>query len=161
MTILTESKLKEMTAISNAVDYKNLEPFVEIAEEFYLKPVLGSEYYDSILDDIENNELIDDDLKLVNEYVLPVIAYYSWYESAPFIYMKTENKGLVKKFSDNSNSIDSQDFKMYRQSILDKAVMYSNRLKRHLYDNKAFYPKHKVSSDSMGKSNSAGFFLNY
>jgi hypothetical protein len=160
-TILTTDKLKEMTAISAAVDVNLLQPFIEIAEEFYVKPVLGEDFYNDIVDSIEDGTLSGDILTLVNNYVYGTIAYYSWYEGLPMLYIRVEAKGLVKKFSDNSNAIDSNDFKLLRQSILDKCVMLKTRLEKYLYNNKELFPLYEKTCEPQGRSNSTGFFLKF
>jgi hypothetical protein len=159
--ILTVDKMKELTAISQAVDVNLLTPFINIAEEFYVKPVLTDDFYDSIVDDIEEGTLSGDTLSLVNTYVIPLCAYYSWYEGLPMLYIRVEAKGLVKKFSDNSNSIDSNDFKLLRQSILDKCVMLKTRLEKYLYENRSKFPLYANSCEPMGRTNSSGFFLKF
>lgn len=149
--ILTPERLKEITSISDAIDVKQLTPYIQIVEEFHLLPVIGEELYATIINGIENGDLDAENESLMNKYIIPFIAYYSWYEAATFLYIKTENKGLVKKFSDNSNSLDSYDFKMYRQAILDKAIMYKSLLQKQI----------SVACNPKNSSNSSGFFLNF
>lgn len=151
-TILTTNKLKEITAISNAVDVNNLLPFISIAELFHVKPILGDELFEEIVLGIEDNNLSADLTKLVNTYVIPTSAFYTWYEAAPHLWLKTEAKGVVKKFSDNSSSIEGNDFKIYRQSIYDKAIHYSNLLRKEVQ---------KKDECRVKTANQTGFFLNF
>lgn len=152
-TILTVDRLKENTNISNAVDIKQLTPYISIVEEFHLIPIIGDEMYSKIIYNIEENTLEGELEELVNKYIIPFVSFYTWYEASTFLYIKTENKGLVKKFSDNSNSLDSYDFKMYRQSILDKAIMYKSLLQNKLRKDNITNPKKS--------SNSSGIFLGF
>ena len=150
-TILTTTKMKDITFISNNIDNKYLLSFIEMAETFHVQPLMG-DLYEDILIKIDDDNLTADDIKFLDRYVYPCIAYYALYEAAPHLHFKTENKGLVKKFSDNSDNIDSAEFKIYRQSVLDKAVMYANRLRKILDDRDVCRPK---------TNNSTGFFLNF
>jgi hypothetical protein len=162
MTILTPDKMKDITALSSAVDVNLLQPFIEIAEEFHLKEVLTEDFYDEIVESIESNTLSGDTKVLVDKYVIPCIGYYAWYESSPHLYVKSEAKGLVNKFSDNSTAIDSVAFKAYKQSIYDKALMYRNRLQKYLNDYQGLFPTYQRNCGiNNTKSNSTGFFMKF
>lgn len=160
MNILTTNKLKELTTISNALDIDALTPFIDVAETFHIKPVLSEAFYEDILIKIEDGEVTEELNTFLESYVYPSIAYYAWYEASPTLWMKTENKGIVNKFSDNSNSIDANSFKIYRQSIYDKAVMYSNRMNDYLRNNPTkfdVYAKHC----NIKRKNQTGIYLGF
>jgi len=50
------------------------------------------------------------------------------------------NKGVVQQSSDNSQVAPMEDFKQYRQEILDKANFFTNYLLTFLSANKVVYP---------------------
>lgn len=152
MTILTTDKLIELTSISDAVNADTLLPFIEMAETFHIEPIMG-DMYETYLNKIYDNNLDDNDEKFLKKYVYKAIAYFAWYEAAPHLYIQSEKKGIVKKFSDNSNSIDSNDFKIYRQSIFDKAVKYANILTIQIEKDSC--------EENVRTKNSGGFFLNF
>lgn len=160
MNILTCDKLKEITSISKGLDCSLIEPFVSIAEEFHIKPILGDELYEVILNKIELNELDNEYLILVNKHLNYAISYYAWYEASPHLLMRTEAKGIVIKDSEQSNGITTSMLKEYRQSILDKAIMYKNSLKKFLIKNKDVIIEYTDNSKYTNKS-SQGFFLGF
>lgn len=158
MNILTCEKLKEITSISKSLDCSLIEPFIEIAEEFHIKPILGDELYEVILNKIETDTLEDEYLILVNKHLNFAISYYAWYEASPHLLMRTEAKGIVIKDSEQSNGITTSMLKEYRQSILDKGIMYKNSLKKFLIKNKDVIIEYTDYSNYTNKS-SQGFFL--
>lgn len=161
MNILTCDKLKEITSISKGLDCSLIEPFISIAEEFHIKPILGDELYEVILNKIELNELEDEYLILVNKYLNFAISYYAWYEASPHLLMRTEAKGIVIKNSEQSDGITTSMLKEYRQSILDKAIMYKNSLKKFLIKNKNVIIEYTDYSDNYTNKSSQGFFLGF
>ena len=160
MNILTCDKLKEITSISKGLDCSLIEPFISIAEEFHIKPILGDELYEVILNKIELNNLDNEYLILVNKHLNFAISYYAWYEASPHLLMRTEAKGIVIKDSEQSNGITTSMLKEYRQSIIDKAIMYKNSLKKFLIKNKDVIIEYKDYNNYTNKS-SQGFFLDF
>ena len=160
MNILTCDKLKEITSISKGLDCSLIEPFISIAEEFHIKPILGDELYEVILNKIEMNNLDNEYLILVNKHLNFAISYYAWYEASPHLLMRTEAKGIVIKDSEQSNGITTSMLKEYRQSIIDKAIMYKNSLKKFLIKNKDVIIEYKDYNNYTNKS-SQGFFLDF
>ena len=160
MNILTRDKLKEITSISKGLDCSLIEPFISIAEEFHIKPILGDELYEVILNKIELDELDDEYKILVNKHLNFAISYYAWYEASPHLLMRTEAKGIVIKDSEQSNGITTSMLKEYRQSIIDKAIMYKNSLKKFLIKNKDVIIEYKDYNNYTNKS-SQGFFLDF
>lgn len=159
-TYLTIGRIKELTAIVKSVDPTYIEPFIEVGETMHIVPVLGLALDSELKTAIEQGTLSGNNETLVVNYIQPASAWYSFYESTPFLSIKAFNKGLVKQFSDNSTSIDREELRDYRQSILDKAVFYRNKLIDYLNNNKSLYPNYRTDNAcGVPKSNSTGIFL--
>ena len=159
-TFLTTDELKSFTAISANVDVSLLANFIPIAEQMYVEKVLGLALTTDIKTTIDSGSLPANYQSLLDEYVLPTCAWYSFYEASPFLLMRAEAKGIVKKSGDNSTSVDQKEFSIYRQSILDKASFYKNRLIDYLEDNKSLFPLYRSENEPRpNKTNSSGIFL--
>lgn len=161
MTILTTDKMKEITALTSSVDTDLIQPFIEIAEEFHIKSVLGDSFYNHLLIKIKDDNLNTDERRLVDNYIVPCASFATWYEASIHLYTKTVAKGVVHKYSDNSEVIESDTFKLYRQDIYDKFVMYRNRLLKFLRNNPTMFSEYTDDKRTIKKSNSTGFFLNF
>ena len=146
-TFLTISQLKEMTAISKNVDVSYLEPFIQTSEEMHVLPILGTALTSELQGEIEAGTISGSNETLWVQYINPCSAWYSFFECSPFIHTKAFNKGLVHQFSNNSNSIDFDTFKNYKQSIKDKSTFYRNRLIEYLSDNAELYPNWRVDTN--------------
>ena len=155
-TYASFNDIKEYTPLSDNMSEDVVVPFIGMAETFHLKPVLGSNLNDSLLEMIDNDTLSGVSYTLVNEYIIPASVWYSYYESIISIWLRPSTKGLTKAFSDNSSAADKKDVEMFRQDAWDKATEYKNRLIDFLNDSDDFPEYGKCSAK---KSNSTGIFL--
>lgn len=161
-TFLTVDYLKEITPISLAVDVNTLMPFVSVGETLHVYDILGTALKDSLLTMIENHTLSGNSEILVEDYIIPCAAWFSFFEASVFIIYRSENKGITKKFSDNSQALDKDEFAIYRQAILDKAQFYRTRLVDYLENNQTLFPLWRCSSTNpinASKGNGSGFYL--
>lgn len=146
-TFLTSEDLKDFTPISKNVDVSQIENFVEIAETLYIIPIIGEALYTDLISKIETGVLTGNTITLV-DHIKNASAWYSFFEASTFIRTKSTNKGIVQGFSDNSQVVDLDDFKNFRQSILDKATFFTNYLIKYLEKNKLLFPLWRSSDDN-------------
>jgi hypothetical protein len=160
-TFTTVDIIKQDTAISSAVSPSLIEPFIKSAEIFWLKPVLGETFYNELLNEIDDDTLSGHNKTLVYDYIIPASNWFTYYEAVPFIAYRAEAKGLTKKFSDNSTPLDKKEYESYKQSIIDKAHTWKNRMIDYLYLNQSYYPLWRDTCDNifLNKHYSGGIFL--
>lgn len=160
-TFLTVDYLKEITPISSALGDQTslLLPFISVAESMHINDVLGIALKDDLLSKIENNSLTGDSLTLVENFIIPTSAWYTFFEASTFIIYRAESRGITKKYSDNSQALDRQEFANFRQSILDKAVFYKSALVAYLEANKSKYPLYRSDCGVIKTGNSSGIYL--
>lgn len=165
MNLVTVNQIKNSTSISKQIDESIIENYIPIAQRFHIKPVIGNDLYDSIIDKIKNNELSGVYKTLYDDYIVPSVTYYTLYEGAPFFWIRTENKGLTIKYSDNSETISIDQFNIYRQSFEDNAIMYLNDLKDYLEENREHFEEldNKSQGDDYNwkDTNSSGLFIGF
>lgn len=156
---ITTNELKEFTAIAQSVDVNLLVPFIDIAEQMHLYPILGTAMVTEFKTQIEEVTLTADNETLLNEYIIPFDSWATFLEAAPFLLFRTNGKGITKSFSDSSQSIDRFELSVYKQAIIDKVSFYKNRLVEYLQANKTKYPLFCPDTGATIKSNSTGFWL--
>ena len=142
-TILTTEKLQEITAIAKSLgdNTELLSSYIEVSEEMHLRNgCLGVALYDDIISQIENNTLSGITQTLVEKYLYQLSAWYSYLEASPFIIYKANAKGFTKQFSENSQSLDREEFATVRQSISEKATFWRGVTVAYLDKNKASFP---------------------
>ena len=157
-TFATVEDVKTETGISNATSPELIAPFINTAEVFWLKDTLGAALWTELKNAISGDTLSGDNYTLVYQFLIPASVWFSYYEASVFIMYRGEAKGFTKKFSDNSQALDKKEFELLRQSILDKAQTWRNRMIDYLEDNLTLYPNWRVNADCnfSGKHYSGG-----
>lgn len=164
-TYLTVDDLKSYTPISNNVDVSQLENWIPVAETMHIVPVLGTALDTALKTEIEATGTLTGDNYTLLRHVQNASAWYCFYEASTFLRTKAMNKGITQQYSDNSQVAPWEDFKAYRQDILDKAMFYRNYLITYLTDNKALYPLWRSNdcddecNDSYSKEFPSGIYV--
>jgi len=156
---LTLEYLKEVAPITQALANQTdlLLPFIEVGESMHVFDLLGVALKDDLISKIESQNITGNTQTLIENYIIPCSAWWCYFEASIFIIYRSESKGITKKFSDNSQALDRQEFANYRQSILDKATFYSNRLVKYLNDNQDKFDLYRSSSaNQINRSTSFG-----
>ena len=157
ITYVTVQDIKEYTSVSKNISPEILQPYIKMAETFHLRRVLGENLDNSLLAMISGDTLSGSSYTLVQEYIIPTSIWFSYYEALPFVWTRSNAKGLTKGFSDTTSALDVKEYQMIKQELWDKAIMYLNRLIDYLNDNVTTYPLY--GNCSAGKSNSSGIYL--
>lgn len=155
--MITAEDIKDYAPISAAIDPQLLEPFLPLAQSFHLRPVLGTSLYNDIITQISGDTISEANFELLNDYIRPMLVWYAYYEALPFIWSRTNAKGITKGFSDTTESLDKKEFELLKQEILDKAVAFKNLMIDFLIQSDD-YETFKAEG-SRTKSNSSGIYL--
>ena len=124
--------LRQRSTVEGNVDYDKIKPFIIKVQDLYLQQRLGSDFYNKLNDKIIFGTLNADEEELINDYIKPMVAEYSYYESLPFLNFKLTNKAISKQNSDNSQSSGMDEIKYLRSILKNNAEFYDNRLFKHL-----------------------------
>lgn len=145
---ITTQYLKDNTVINSNVDQELLQPYIEIAQDVRIEPILGTDLYNKLKSDIEGSTITGNYKILLDDYVQKCLAQWSLYEGLPFLEYKLTNKSVSKKSSDNSTPSDLDEIKYLRQGIRDIAEYFSQRISDYLCANQSLFPEYTSNSDS-------------
>lgn len=157
---ISETKVKQDSFISDAVDAKIIDRTIIEVQDIYLKPLIGSALYDDIAARIEAGTVASGSpnyTTLLNSYIHPVLIQYIMAEMQIVNTYKMANKGLLTKSSDNAQPASMNDLLKVAETIKNKAEYYGQRLIEYLCANEATYPvfRSETSSDSIHPKKSA------
>jgi len=145
--LISETYIKENSTFNQNLDIKELlTPNIPVAQDMHIQPVLGSNYYDIILERYKNQTLTENEIKLV-EHIKPVLLYRACELSVPMITMQMKNKGLMSQSGENSESANQSGMVYYRNELINRAEFYSKRLTEYLEDNKNLYPEYTTNNN--------------
>lgn len=157
-TIISIEQMKELTSISENVDVELLRPFLFTAQEMYIRPLLGDSMMDDLVNDAQSGGTKYE--FLIENYLYFPLAYATWHSAAPFLHYKTQKKGVVKQYSENSDNVTVEEFGIYAQRIENLMTYYLDRAKDYLEENEDSYPLYKRDLQ-IGGGNSSDIFLDF
>ena len=136
---VTEAWLKKNTPITANVDVTDVTPWVQVASDLEILPILGTHFYNIILSAYNAQTLTNDQILLV-EKIKPAIAWKAAELSVYGLTYQLKNKGLQKQSGDNSEAVDIEETKFGMSHYEQMSRFYSNQLIKWLKANKNLFP---------------------
>ena len=163
---VSDTYVKKKSIISGSVDPDSMLQFIETAQDMHVQNYLGTELYRKLMLLVSNGTIIDsansDYKDLLDDFIKPMLAWYTQAEYIPFASYTLSNKGLFKHSSDNASTLDREEIAGLANRANDKAVFYTNRLINFLCDNSTLFPEYNDTTEDMSPdkdANTAGFYL--
>lgn len=136
---LTENRLKDFTTVLGNVDINLISPLMITVSDMWIKPRLGSYFYNDIL--VKYNAQTLDPLE--TELVSIIQNAMLWRLAADISLTasyQTTNKGIQTQNGMNSNNATLGEVSLISKHYTQKAEFYDARLVNHLTINKATFP---------------------
>jgi hypothetical protein len=143
---ISESKLKDSTAINLNVDVDILLPFVREAQKLYVETALGTDLTQHLKDKIIAGTLAGADKTLVDDYIGDMLPGYSLYHAIPYLRFKVENGNIYSKTSETGTSLSSEEAQHLREEVLNTASYYRERMIDYIRNNTASFPAYSTNS---------------
>lgn len=137
--LISEELLKLFSPISANVDIDKLIGFVQLAQDFYIVPILGTPLVEELQEQIENGTLTNENKALILK-IAPSLSLWTNYLSVRSLSYSFTEKGLTKENSENSASLDRKEIADLIYDIKDKADMATELLVRYLCSCSELYP---------------------
>lgn len=139
LPLITESLFKQYSPVTANTDVSEFVPYIGIAQELHIEPMLGEQLMLELKEQIEANSLSAENSELLLR-IAPALSFYAVYQALPFHWAAIVNKGLTIRESENSKGVDIKDLAQLRQWIKNDADTLKNQLYDFLVRNKADYP---------------------
>ncbi len=137
--LISEELLKLHSPITSDVDIADFVPYLVIAQDLYIVPILGEPLTNELQQQIESNTLTAYNSDLVVK-LAPVLAFYTVYQGLPFHWASIVNKGITIRESENSKGIDMNDLAQLRRWVKDDAERFTALLIEFLCKCRTNYP---------------------
>lgn len=129
--IISEDLLKRYSPISANVGVSKVFPYVLLAQDFFVRPILG----DALLNDLQiavaNAQLTDSDKALIIK-IAPMLANYTTYLALRSLAYSVTEKGLTKENSENSAALDRSELGDLKMELKQTAEQCAELLVRYL-----------------------------
>ena len=145
---VSANRLKRDTAIGGSVDDDLIRPYVYMAQQRWILPVLGTDLYNKICNDIDTGSVAGVYATILNDYIIPATVQYSFVQLVPFLRLRFVNNAVVIMNAESSQAATYDDLKPLMDQAHDMAQFYRQRLIDYLCDNSGSYPEYSSNTGS-------------
>ena len=153
---ISENWIKTNTPLPSNMDVHEIYPFYKVAQDKYIRDILGDALYNRLSDGIINNNLNGDEVTLL-ELIRPSLGYYCVYEAMPFLATKIKNIGVNQTADDKQTNAEAARVKELRQEVLNNAQYYLVRVEKYLCHNHSLYPEYVYTNEDVNPNKHRGY----
>lgn len=143
--------LKRKSIIDGNVDADKLVQFVEVAQDTHIQNYLGTDLYNKLqtlitggtIDDVANADYKN----LLNDYIKPMLIWFSQSAYLPFAMYQISNGGMYKHTSENSESVTLEEMRALLNRVTETAEFYTRRFVDYMAYQSATFPEYNSNSN--------------
>lgn len=139
-TIINEKWLREFSPIPLNYNMKELHNYIKLAETIWVEPVIGHTLYETLLNEVADNDLSDVNSTALVEAIYPYLAFAVAYEALPMVWAHISEVGITKGKSDNSDSLDLKDMTYVQQHLRTQVEARKDYCKKWLCERTESFP---------------------
>ena len=143
---ISESKLKDSTAINLNVDVDLLLPYVRQAQKLYVETKLGTDLTKKLKDEITDATLTGAYKTLVDDYIGDMLPQWSFYMCIPFLRFKIENSNIFSKTSETGTALSTEEAQLLREEVRNTAEYYTERMIDYVTNNLSSFPEYSTNT---------------
>lgn len=129
--------IKSITNLPQNVDDALITNFIAIAQDKYVVFCIGSGVQYMLQSQIQNGTITASTINqtLLNNYIMPCLAYSCMVEALPFMWAQLKNKGITLSKSEFSDQITRDDLEYLIQQYRNISLNYYQRITQYLLEN--------------------------
>lgn len=139
IALISEELFKISSPVTANTDLTDFVPYITIAQELHIEPILGEPLMTELKEQIETDTLTPENGDLIIK-IAPALSFYAVYQALPFHWAAIVNKGVTIRESENSKGVDIKDIAQLRRWIKDDAETLVSQLVTFLCNCRANYP---------------------
>lgn len=141
--LVSEQRMKDWTSLDNNIRIDVLTPSILNAQEVYIQDTLGTPFFNRLKEGVRLNDLTVDEETFLRDLVGPTLMQYALYMLLPNLKYKFVEKGIVSGSSEETDSTSLEELQYLRESTLDTAQFYDERMKTFLKDYPNMFPVYR------------------
>ncbi|MAL49717.1 MAG: hypothetical protein CMH18_08170 [Methylophaga sp.] len=143
---ISTNRLKKDSSLGGSVDDDLLLPYILMAQDRYILPVLGTDLYNKLISDVNNDTLTGNYLTLLQTYIQPALVQFSYAVILPFLRLRMVNNAVVTMSSEQGGSVSHEDLKPLINSAMDMGEFYRERLIDYIRNNTGLFPEYSTNT---------------
>lgn len=141
-TLINEAYFKEFSPIPDNYNIKDIEPYFKVAEEIWVKPLIGVPLYENLLEEVNTNNVSPENSTLLL-MLYPYLAFAITHEALPFISYHLSEVGLTVGHSDNSTAAPVSGINLISTRLRSTLETLKSNFKKWLDEHSDNYPLYK------------------
>ena len=143
---ISTDRIKKDTALGGSVDDNLLLPYILMAQDRYILPVLGTDLNDKLISDIQGSSLSGAYLTLLQTYIQPALVQFAFATVLPFLRLRMVNNSVVTMNSEQGSSVSHEELKPLINASIDQAEFYRERLIEYIRNNTSSFPEYSTNT---------------
>jgi hypothetical protein len=146
---ISASKLKRDTALGSTVDDNLLTPYINISQDRWILPALGTELDEYLKSQIiAGTPLTGSYLTLVNDYLQPALVQFAFCEVAYVVRLRFSNNSVTVPTSEQGSPASVGDINEVVTRSNEIAMFYRERMISFIRNNTATLPQYNQNTGS-------------
>lgn len=133
--LIRPSEITEFTPLGGNVDIDKYKPCILDVQITVIEPLLGTDLYEKIRTDFENDTLSGDYLTLYESYLKPILRYQVFAEYTEIASYMVTNGGVFKHQPVDSQIVEKTEAQYLAQTFRTKSQTYIERAEKWLCKN--------------------------
>ena len=147
---ISTDRLKRDSALGGSVDDNLLLPYILMAQDRYILPVLGTDLTNKLISDIQGSSLTGNYLTLLQTYIQPALVQFAFATVSPFLRLRMVNNAVVTMSSEQGGTVSHEELKPLINASIDQGEFYRERLIDYLRGNLTNFPEYSTNQSSEG-----------
>ena len=156
---ISSTRLKKDTALGGSVDDNLIMPYILLAQDMNILPILGTDLDAKLKTEIQAGTLAGVYKTLVETYLQPALVQFAFSTLAPYLRLRFSNNSVVVMgATEQSSSATYDDIKPLMDTATDAAEFYRQRMIDYLRNNSSSFPEYTSNSGSDLQASSSNYF---
>jgi len=150
--LITAEEVMDIALPRTAID-KNLlkEKRIEAGELKHLQEVIGSDFYDELVDQNNTETLTSDNAAVLDPHIKDVLAFYVMLEAVPFMFVDMSDAGIQRQNTEFTDAATREEKADLMSQLRGDADIYKAKLIKFLDDaqdgDSSKYPLYEASKN--------------
>ena len=144
---ISATRLKKDSAIGGSVEDDLIMPYILLAQDMNILPILGTDLDTKLKSDIQGGSLAGAYKTLVEDYIQPALVQFSFVSLVPYLRLRFVNNAVVVMgATEQSSSATYEDLEPVMNTATDAAEFYRQRCIDYLRNNESSFPEYSTNS---------------
>ena len=144
---ISATRLKKDTALGGSVDDNLIMPYILLAQDMNILPILGTDLDAKLKTEIQADTLAGAYKTLVETYIQPALVQFAFSTLAPYLRLRFSNNSVVVMgATEQSSSATYDDIKPLMDTATDAAEFYRQRCIDYLRNNTSSFAEYSSNT---------------